>query len=233
MKNKIIEAVILSVGLILLGFFVKQGIQSFHTLNRVVSVKGLAEMEVNADRVIWPIVYKDVGNDLSSLYENYNIKNQKVIQFLINHGIEKEEISTSSPKIIDLEAERYSNNNSPYRYNLTSAITVSSDKVDLVRELLSQQGELMKQGVAVMGSDYEYNVQFMFTKLNDIKPEMIQQATKNAREAALKFAEDSNSKLGKIKTANQGQFSIYDRDNNTPHIKNVRIVSTVEYYLKD
>ncbi len=233
MKNKIIEAVILSVGVILLGLFIKQGIQSFHTLNRVVSVKGLAEMEVNADRVIWPIVYKDVGNELNTLYENYSVKNQKVINFLINHGISRDEISTTSPKIVDLEAERYSSNNSLYRYNLTSVITVSSDKVDLVRELLSQQGELMKQGVAVVGGDYEYNVQFMFTKLNDIKPTMIEQATKNAREAAMKFAEDSNSKLGKIKTANQGQFSIYDRDNNTPHIKNVRIVSTVEYYLKD
>lgn len=233
MKNRIIEASILSIGLVLLGFFIKQGVESFHTLNRVVNVKGLAEMEVNADRVIWPIVYKDVGNDLNSLYDNYNLKNQKVISFLERHGITRDEISTSSPKVVDLEAERYSNNNSPYRYNLTSIITISSDKVDLVRELLSQQGELLKQGVAVIGGDYEYNVQFFFTKLNDIKPEMIEKATRNAREAALKFAEDSNSKLGKIKTANQGQFSISNRDDNTPHIKNVRIVSTVEYYLKD
>ncbi len=233
MKNRIIESLILSIGLIVLGYFVKQGIESFHTLNRVVSVKGLAEMEVEADRVIWPIVYKDVGNDLNSLYDDYNIKNNKVILFLRNNGIDLDEISTSAPKVIDLEAERYSSNTSPYRYNLTSVITVSSNKVDLVRKILSQQGELLKQGVAVIGSDYEYNIQYSFTKLNDIKPQMIESATKNAREAALKFAEDSNSKLGKIKTANQGQFSIYDRDDNTPHIKNVRIVSTVEYYLKD
>ncbi len=233
MKNRIVEAVILSVGLIVLGFFVKQGIESFHTLNRVVSVKGLAEMEVEADRVIWPIVFKDVSNDLNSLYEDYNIKNQKVIRFLQSNGIDIDEISTSAPKVIDMQAERYGNTDTPYRYNLTSVITVSSSKVDLVRKILSQQGELLKQGVAVIGGDYEYNIQFTFTKLNDIKPEMIESATKNAREAALKFAEDSNSKLGKIKTANQGQFSIYDRDANTPHIKNVRIVSTVEYYLKD
>lgn len=233
MKDRIIESLILSIGLIVLGYFVKQGIESFHTLNRVVSVKGLAEMEVEADRVIWPIVYKDVGNDLNSLYDDYNIKNNKVILFLRNNGIDLDEISTSAPKVIDLEAERYSSNTSPYRYNLTSVITVSSNKVDLVRKILSQQGELLKQGVAVIGSDYEYNIQYSFTKLNDIKPQMIESATKNAREAALKFAEDSNSKLGKIKTANQGQFSIYDRDDNTPHIKNVRIVSTVEYYLKD
>ena len=101
MKNRIIESLILSIGLIVLGYFVKQGIESFHTLNRVVSVKGLAEMEVEADRVIWPIVYKDVGNDLNSLYDDYNIKNNKVILFLRNNGIDLDEISTSAPKVID------------------------------------------------------------------------------------------------------------------------------------
>ena len=91
----------------------------------------------------------------------------------------------------------------------------------------------MKQGIAISVGDYQYRPQFMFTKLNDIKPEMIEQATKNARNAAVKFAKDSESELGKIKTAYQGQFSIDDRDANTPYIKKVRVVTTVDYYLKD
>ncbi len=233
MKNRIIESAILAIGLVALGFFIKNGISEYSKRDRVVNVKGLAEMEVPANRVIWPIVYKEVGNDLVYLYDNTNSKNKIVTDFLKSNGLAADEITISAPKVIDLQAERYSSNNSPYRYNLTSVITVSSEQVDLVRTLMTQQGELMKKGIAITGDDYQYNVQFMFTKLNDIKPGMIEEATKNAREAAVKFAEDSKSKLGKIKSASQGQFSISNRDENTPYIKNVRIVSTVEYYLKD
>lgn len=168
-----------------------------------------------------------------ALYDDLKSKNQAVVNFLKSSGIAQDDISVSAPKVVDMEAERYSSYNSPYRYNITSVITVTSEKVDLVRKLMSEQGELLKQGVAITGGDYEYQTQFLYTKLNDIKPEMIEDATKNAREAAVKFAEDSDSKLGKIKSANQGQFSIYDRDANTPHIKNVRVVSTIAYYLKD
>lgn len=233
MKNRIIEAAILALGLILLGLAIKSGIKMFSQRDRVVNVKGLAEREVQADKAIWPLVYKDVGNDLMTLHDNLKAKNQTIISFLKSNGIKDDEISVSAPQVVDLQAERYNNNTSPHRYNITSVITVNSDKVDLVRKLMSEQGELLRQGIAVTGGDYQYNVQFMFTKLNDIKPVMIEEATKNAREAAVKFAEDSNSKLGKIKSANQGLFSITDRDANTPHIKNVRVVSTIEYYLKD
>ncbi len=233
MKHRIIEAAVLALGLILLGLAIKSGIKVFSQRDRVVNVKGLAEREVQADKAIWPLVYKDVGSDLVTLYDNLNVKNQTIVSFLKSNGIKDEEISISAPQVVDMEAERYSNNTSLYRYNITSVITVSSDNVDLVRKLMSEQGELLRQGIAVTGGDYQYNVQFTFTKLNDIKPEMIEEATKNARESAIKFAEDSDSKLGKIKSANQGQFSITDRDANTPHIKNVRVVSTVEYYLKD
>jgi hypothetical protein len=132
-----------------------------------------------------------------------------------------------------MQAERYNVNPSPFRYNITSVVTVMSDNVDLVRELMSEQGELLKQGIAVSGQDYQYQVQFLFTNLNDIKPSMIEEATKNARAAADKFAKDSESKLGKIQSANQGQFTVTDRDANTPYVKNVRVVSTINYYLKD
>ncbi len=233
MKNRIVEAIILAIGLIALGLSIKSGISSFSQRDRVVNVKGLAEREMQADKVIWPIVYKEVGNNLSELYENLNNKNRTIISFLQSNGITSDEISVAAPQVVDMEAERYMQNQSNYRYNITSVITVSSGNVDLVRKLISEQYELLKQGVAIVGSDYQYNVIYSFTKLNEIKPQMIEEATKNAREAAEKFAQDSNSKLGKIKTANQGLFSIIDRDANTPHIKNIRVVSTIEYYLKD
>lgn len=233
MKNRIIEAVIVAAGLLFLGLSIRSGIKIFSQRDRVVSVKGLAEMEVKADKVIWPLFYKEVGNDLNQLYDNLKSKNQTIVSFLKSNGLTDDEISVSAPKTVDLQADRYSNREISYRYNITSVITVTSDKIDLVRKLMNEQGDLMKQGVALSSDEYQYNVQFMFTKLNEVKPQMIEEATKNAREAAQKFAKDSNSKLGKIKKANQGLFSINDRDANTPYIKSVRVVSTVDYYLKD
>jgi hypothetical protein len=93
--------------------------------------------------------------------------------------------------------------------------------------------QLGKQGIAFTGGDYQNKTEYLFTRLNEIKPAMIQEATTKAREVALKFAQDSDSKLGKIKRASQGQFSINPRDKNNPHIKKIRVVSTVEYYLSD
>ena len=105
--------------------------------------------------------------------------------------------------------------------------------MDLVRSLISEQSELLKQGIAITGGDYRYNIQFDYTSLNEIKPRMIEEATKNAREAAQKFAKDSDSKLGKIRKAYQGQFSIDNRDANTPFIKRIRVVTTIDYSLED
>lgn len=233
MKNRIIEAAIIAVGITLLGYMIRSGIDSFKERDRVVSVKGLAEMEVVADKVVWPLMYKDIGNDLLSLYNNIQTKNNTIVTFLKTNGITDEEISVSPPEIIDMEAERYSAQAPQYRYNATSVITVSSGDVEKVRRLISEQTELLKQGVAITGGDYRYNILYEFTGLNKIKPDMIETATKNAREAAEKFAVDSGSKLGKIRDASQGQFTISDRDANTPYIKNIRVVTTVNYYLKN
>ena len=206
MKNRIIEAAIIAVGITLLGYMIRSGIDSFKERDRVVSVKGLAEMEVVADKVVWPLMYKDIGNDLLSLYNNIQTKNNTIVTFLKTNGITDEEISVSPPEIIDMEAERYSAQAPQYRYNATSVITVSSGDVEKVRRLISEQTELLKQGVAITGGDYRYNILYEFTGLNMIKPDMIETATKNAREAAEKFAVDSGSKLGKIRDASQGQF---------------------------
>jgi len=134
--------------------------------------------------------------------------------------------------IADKLAERYGNSAQvQLRYTASQAITVYSPKVDQVRRTQNELAELGKKGIAFNGDGQR--TEFLFTKLNDIKPAMIEEATRKAREVAAKFAADSNSKLGKIRSANQGQFTVSDRDSNTPHIKNVRVVATVEYYLSD
>lgn len=132
-----------------------------------------------------------------------------------------------------MQADRYNSNPLPYRYNVTNVLVVTSSQVELVRKLIEQQTQLLKQGIAIVAGDYQYQTTYEYTELNSVKPAMIADATKNAREAANKFAEDSESKLGKIKTASQGQFSIEDRDQYTPYIKRIRVVSTIVYYLKD
>ena len=232
MKNLRFEAVAIAIGLLLLGIFIKQGMSSFADKDRSVNVKGLAEMEVPADKVTWPLVYKSLGNDLVGLYDQINKSNKTITQFLISKGIDEKEISINAPEIIDMKAERYGNQETSYRYNVTSVITVTSDKVDLIRNLISSQGELLKQGVAVTSGDYRYNVQYEYTGLNKIKPQMIAEATKNARTAAEQFAHDSGSKVGKIKTATQGFFSIENAAEDLQEKKTIRVVTTVEYLLK-
>jgi hypothetical protein len=233
MSNWKTEAVIVALGLAALGAQIEAGINDFVAKDRVVTVKGLAEMEIAADKVTWPLMYKEVGNDLSALYNKISTTNKAIVDFLKQKGITEEEISINAPEIIDMQAERYVGENKDYRYNVTEVITVTSSKVDLVRSLISEQGELLKQGIAITGGDYRYNIQYDYTSLNDIKPQMIEEATKNAREAAQKFAKDSDSELGKIKRATQGQFSIDNRDANTPYIKRIRVVTTIEYSLED
>lgn len=233
LKSKLLAGVCVGIGLVLLGLFIKQGIENFKEMDRVVSVKGLAEREVKADRVIWPLMYKEIGDDLLTLNSGIAVKNAAIVSFLVSNGITKDEITVSAPEVIDMQAERYSNNQAPYRYIVTSVVTVSSSNVDLIRKLMEDQSELIKKGIALTSEDYRYQKQFMFTGLNNIKPEMIEEATKNARISALKFAQDSESKLGKIRNADQGQFSISDRDANTPYLKSVRVVTTVNYYLED
>jgi len=234
MKNyKFVSAALLMVGLIVVGVCIKSGLNSMADNSRVVNVKGLAEMEVKANKVTWPVSFKIVGNDLSSIYQDVNRNNRIVKNFLISKGISDKEISVNAPQIVDKAADVYGNNQYKERYNVTSVMTVSTNKVDIVRRLMSQQADLLKQGVAITANDYNNTVIYVFTNLNSVKPKMIEQATKNARTAAEKFAKDSESDLGKIKSADQGQISIEDRDANTPFIKKVRVVTSIVYYLKD
>jgi hypothetical protein len=213
MKNLKWEAAIIAVGIILLGYLLKIGIDDIANKDRFVSVKGLAEREVMADKVVWPLAYKDIGNDLVSLYNNINTKNKAIVEFLKSKGVSNEELDIAPPQVIDMQAERYNSNPSPYRYNITSIITVTSKDVTKIRKIMSEQMELLRQGIAVAGgSDYQYNAVYSFTSLNSLKPKMIEEATKNARAVAEKFAKDSGSKLGKIQSASQGQFTIDDRD---------------------
>ncbi len=221
------------IGLIVLGLFIKLGLESFSDKDRKVTVKGLSEREVQADKVTWPIMTKELGDDLPQLYNRINATTAKVKAFLKQNGIKDNEISVNAPVVIDLNADQYSMAKRNYRYNITSTLTVTSRNVALVRSIIARQGELLKQGVAVVDGGYGNGVSYEYVSFQEMKPKMMQEAIKNAEQTAKQFAENSDSKLGKILDAGQGQFTITDRDGNTPYIKKLRVVSTVTYSLKD
>ena len=230
--GSIIVAVAIMVGLIVLGVCISNGFGKIADADRYVTVKGLAEREVMADKVTWTIPYFCVSNDIQDLYENLESDQEMIMSFLIENGIEESEIYTSTPSITDRLAGQYTPDRLEYRYSGRSAITVSTSKVDVVIEMMKQEFRLIKDGISI-GAEYSSgsSASFEFTGLNKIKPEMIEEATRNAREVANKFAQDSGSELGGIKNANQGQFSI-DSEETTPQIKKIRVVTTVDYILK-
>ncbi len=231
-KNLFIATAIIAAGLVILGSEIRSGIVTFKDRDRCITVRGLSEREVKADKVTWPLIYKEIGNDPSEMYDIMEQKNKRLVAFLKAGGITDKEISINPPTITDRQADNYGNDILNYRYKAESVITVTSSNVDKVRMLMNKQAELMKQGIALVNEEYGNNsISYEFTGLNKIKPEMVEEATKNARETAEKFADDSDSKIGDIRNAQQGFFSIEDRDANTPYIKNVRVVNTIQYSL--
>lgn len=221
-------------GLSALGYLLGDAAIEYKQYDRSVTVKGLSEREFEADIVIWPIQFTAAGNDLESLYGSIEQSTVKTQAFLNNNGISREEVTLSVPAITDKSAQQYGNNAKPeFRYTAFQTITVYSKNIAAVRSVMGSLSELGKQGIVFTGGNYQSATEYIFTRLNEVKPEMIEEATRKAREVAEKFASDSNSALGKIKKASQGQFSISERDKNNPHIKKIRVVSTIEYYLSD
>ncbi len=233
-STALILGVFIFLGLSALGMLLGKAAIDYKQLDRSVTVKGLSEKEYQADIVIWPISFTQASKELSSLYSEIEHNSNLIRDFLLKNGVAQEEITFSTPAITDKLAQQYGDNSgAKFRYTASQTVTVYSSNISAVREVMSRLSELGKQGIVFSGSSYDSRTEYIFTRLNEIKPLMIEEATRKAREVAQKFATDSNSQLGKIKRASQGRFSINDRDNNNPHIKKIRVVSTVEYYLSD
>ena len=229
-----ILGVFICLGLVGLGYMLGSSAIEFKQHERTVIAKGLAEQEYAADLALWPIQFTTAHNDLAALYEKLEHNTGLIVDFLRSSGFDETEITVAAPAITDKLAQQYGNNvRVEFRYTAMRTVTVYSDKVDAVRATISGLLALGKEGIVFTGGGHQNRTEFFFTRLNEVKPGMVEEATRKAREVAEKFARDSDSRLGKIRHARQGQFSISDRDKNTPHIKKVRVVSTVEYYLYD
>ena len=224
----ILSALILAIGIAVAGWFVNSGIEKMAFKDRAVVVKGLSTRDVQADYVVWPLDFCVRGNDISSLYSDLARIEQTARAFFMERGFQESEMTRGNISIDDNWASYY-DRKPEFHYTLRTSLIISTADVERVIANQGCQSELLKKGVILQS--YDWNTDFQYNGLPSLKPEMVQEATQNARAVAQKFAEDAQCRLGSIQQANQGQFTI-ESDNNQPWIKHVRVVTTVSYYLR-
>jgi hypothetical protein len=236
-----LAAVILATGLTLGGFLVGNGFARAKSADRFVEVKGVSEKEAKADLALWPLRLAVAGNDLAAAQASLAKNTAQVFAFLRRHNVDTTRVETQNVEVKDTYATEYGGNRAGApRYIVSHTLMVRSTNVDVVVAASGRVGELIAAGV-VLTSGREYGgggPTYIFTKLNDLKPTMIAEATASAREAAERFAADSRSSLGGIRQANQGYFVILPRDQaagvmeESQPTKIVRVVATIQYFLK-
>ena len=228
---------IVAVGLLFVGFFPGYYYYKSKFNYNAVTVKGLAETDVEANLAIWEIKFVATGNDVVKTKNDLEKQTDAIVNFLHDNGFNDNEIEMGGTETNDLMANPYRGNEAiTSRFILTRTMTLRSNQVHNVAETYTKTGDLISHGV-VFENRYDSPISYIFTSLNEIKPQLLETATKNARQAALEFAKSSDSKVGKIHSANQGVISILPRDNsNAPESqqinKKVRVVATVEYFLE-
>ena len=228
MKNNVLAGALVALGLSLAGLFVYCGISKFADKDRAVTVKGLSTREVEADYVVWPLSFGWSGNDLPSLYQQIGNVSEKVKKHLLSLGFEENDLRQGPISVDDNWESYYGDRRPEYHYTLRTSVIVSTEKVNLVVTSQGKESELLKEGIIL--SSNKWDLDYQYNGLSELKPTMIEEATRNARAVAQKFADDAQCSLGSIRRASQGQFSIED-DQYQPWIKHVRVVTTVDYYL--
>jgi hypothetical protein len=243
-----LPALLIAFGLIFGGWILGSQIKQTRLADRYVTVKGLVERKVKSDLAIWPLSYKEAGDDLPSVYAKTEADKKAILQFLDQQGIQSSEIELGVVRVVDTQANEYgSGTRAPHRYIVEQQITVSTPRVDQVAAAAQKSMQLLQKGI-VLSRNPGQELTYKFTGLNAIKPDMITEATRNARAAADRFAKDSGSQVGSIRQANQGVFSILAANQgsstgeggeyaygNTPDaslMKTVRVVTSVQYYLE-
>jgi hypothetical protein len=240
----------LLLGLVLGGWILGAEIKAIKLADRYVTVKGLVERTVKSDTAIWPVTFKEAGNDLPSVFAKSEADKDAVLKFFAGQGIQPQELSIGQIDVTDKQANEYGNNSSGPRYIVQQTVTVRSTDVDKVTRAGEKTAQLVQAGIVVGNDNGQGSIRYLFTGLNALKPDMITEATRNARASAERFASDSGSQVGQIRGANQGVFSISAEDAGSATVgnedgsgamdaqnadssvmKKVRVVATVDYYL--
>lgn len=226
--EKIIVASIVALGLLLLGLCLKGGIDNFTNKDRRVTVKGLAEKEVDADKVVWTLRLLESDNELKPIFGRLNHQVRIIQDYLKEKGVEsKGTISVSPFDVTDNLANVWGDNKPRYNYSVGCSVVVTSNDTKFISELMSKSNELIDRDIILDSNEAEYD----YTQFQKLKPEMMAEAISNAEKTAKQFAENSHSKINKIVEAGQGEFSILSSE--IPYKKNIRVVSTITYSLKD
>jgi hypothetical protein len=240
MNRPVTTSVILATGIALAGALAGAGFKAGRTADRFVTVKGMSEREVEADLALWPLQIVTAHNDLASAQAEMDRRVARTLAFLSENDLTQDQVAIQSFKVTDAQANQYGGGPTPNRFIITQTLMVRSEEPRVVQAASQRVGELVQAGV-VLTSGQEYGPggpTFLFTRLNDLKPEMLAQATARARDAAEEFASASGSRVGKIRRANQGVFQILPRDavmgqqDQNQLSKIVRVVSTIEYLLE-
>jgi hypothetical protein len=245
-----VVGVCLLLGLVVGGWVLGSEIKDLKLADRYVTVKGLVERTVKSDTAIWPVSFKEAGNDLSQVFAKSETDKNSVLKFFAAQGVQSNEISVGQIKVTDKLANEYGGNNTGPRYIVEQTVTVQSKDVDKIAKAGQRTAELVQAGIVVGGGNGQQGgIRYEFTGLNALKPDMITEATRNARASADRFAADSGSQVGSIRSANQGVLSISAADgvaggvvaqdeggagipnSDASIMKKVRVVSTVDYYL--
>jgi hypothetical protein len=234
----VLALLILACGIAYASTNVAAGLREFRSYDRFVTVKGLATRDVVADLALWPIAYTETGNDLAALQNTMDERAKTIMAFLQQNSISADKTEMQQLNVQDLLAQSYRQEGAANsRYILTQTIMVRTNDVQAVAKAAQNLGDLVRQGVVLAQTGYN-GPTYLFTKLNDIKPDMIAEATRNGRDAAAQFAKDSGQEVGEIRSANQGLFQILPRDESytVPEPqqmnKTVRVVSTLDFYLE-
>jgi uncharacterized protein len=224
----ILPASLIAIGLAAAGFFIGEGISGRNSARRIISVKGLSEREVPASVATWTVGYSTTGNNLAEINKKLADSTKAVLAFLKGAGFEETDMAVQPPSLHDTSMDERDKDSPPppERYKADQSVLLRTSKVDAIKPALASASNLMVSGVLLSG---KAEPNYIFNQLNDIKPGMIQEATKNARIAAEQFSRDSQTTLGKLRNASQGWFKVDNRDEATPERKIVRVVVDVEY----
>lgn len=225
-------AALIALGLASAGWFAARGMAQLRTADRYVTVKGGAEKIVDADLVVWPLSQTVGGNDLAVVQAELEANTRTIQDFLAAAGFKPDEIVISPPRLEDRWTYAYGDNRPPERYRYSNTVTLRTGQVKQALAALRRSGDIVAKGV-MLNTDEGGGPSFEYTLLNTIKPALIAEATANARQSAEQFAKDSGARVGGIRRANQGVVSIENRDAGSPQIKTIRVVTTVDYFLRD
>lgn len=240
--RSLVPALLLALGITAAGFFAGNGIVRAKDADRYVTVKGVSEREARADLALWPLRLSVAGNDLGAANAEMQSSIARIRAFLVRHSVDTTQMVVQDFIVRDAQANIYGGDRgSGPRFVISQTLLVRSTQPDVVLAASQRVSELVAAGVPLTsGAEYGGGgPTFTFTGLNELKPEMIAEATASAREAAEQFARDSRSDVGGIRQANQGYFEILPRDQTqgiteaSQVVKTVRVVATVQYLLKN